>query len=148
MGIHKGSLEAQIYMWSYMCVGLVGGGKRRDMKEAGGGAGQAATGPGNRGSAGQDGEARSPLPGMEAHSGLPPCASAGQLSCSASWSLGAFFRPCTCTFVQQTCVEKLSYILSLHGPGHRDRVGCSGSYYKILLEKKARCRVVGTGCIP
>lgn len=43
-----------------MCVGLVGGGKRRGMKEAGGGAGQDATGPGDRGSAGQDGEARSP----------------------------------------------------------------------------------------
>lgn len=85
------------------------------------------------------------LPGMEAHSGLPPCSSTGQLSCFASWSLGAFFRPCICTFVQQTCVEKLSYILSLHGPGHRDRVSCSGNYYKILLKKKARCRMLALG---
>lgn len=144
VGVHKGFLEAQICMCSYMCVGLAGGGKRRGMKEAGGGAGQDMTGPGERGSAGQDREARSP-----ARYGGPQWVASMCISRSAQ--LFAMVFRCVlsslplCTFVQQTYVEKLSYILSLHGPGHRDRVSCPGSYYKILLEKKARCRMLALG---
>lgn len=80
------------------------------------------------------------LLGMEAHCGLCQCTSVGHLSCSVSWFLDAFFRPCICTFVQHIYVVKLSYILSLHGPGHRS---CPGSYYKIFLGKKARGIFVG-----
>lgn len=118
---------------------LAGGGKRRGMKEAGGGGGQDETGPGDGGSAGQDRETRSPAGyggpqwAMPVHISRSP----EQLCVMVSRS---FFRPCICTFVQQIYVVKLSYILSLRGPGHRS---CPGSYYKIFLGKKARGIFVG-----
>lgn len=87
--------------------------------------GRTKAGLGDRGSAGQDREARSPA-GYEAPVGCR-VTPAGQLSCSVTWSLGAFFHPCACIFVQRTYVKKSSYILSFHGPGHRNMISCPGS---------------------
>lgn len=91
-------------------------------------------GPGDRGCAGQDRKARSP-----ARCGGPQWAALMCVSKSAGL-LRVMVSRCVpsslCTFVQQSCVEKLSYILSFHGPGHGNIVTALEVIIKVFSEKK------------
>lgn len=53
------------------------------------------------------------LPGVEARSGLPSCASASQPGCCASWSLGVFLHPFVLLFNKAVLRNSHTYFLSM-----------------------------------